>query len=156
MFCDTNTAPATKNESEAYEVLQLPSKNDVNIADPNSTTVPQNEHFELPGKTDFKSTKYCACHGKCTFFSTSNFEQPLRRFCTPLKTFTFCNFPISENRHGAQARTHLRNGPRQDPVSRRRNANSRSRSELFTGRVAKKAERVSAHHRFTPNAFHLP
>ena len=42
---------------------------------------------------DFKSTNYCACHEKCTFFTTSNFEQPLRRFCTPLKTLTFCTFP---------------------------------------------------------------
>ena len=25
--------------------------------------------------------------------STSNFDQPLRRFCTPLKTLTFCTFP---------------------------------------------------------------
>ena len=92
MFCDASTAPATKKWVRGIRSPVTATRNDVNIADPNSTTVSQNEHFEL-SKTDFKSTKYCACHEKWRFFTTSNFEQPLRRFCTPLKTLTFCTFP---------------------------------------------------------------
>ena len=92
MFCDTSTAPATKKWLRGIRSPVTATRNDINIADPNSTTVSQNEHFEL-SKTDFKSTKYCACHEKWRFFATSNFEQPLRRFCTPLKTLTFCTFP---------------------------------------------------------------
>ena len=92
MFCDASIAPATKKWVRGIRSPVTATRNDVNIADPNSTTVSQNEHFEL-SKTDFKSTKYCACHEKWRFFTTSNFEQPLRRFCTPLKTLTFCTFP---------------------------------------------------------------
>ena len=92
MFCDASTAPATKKWIRGIRSPATATRNDVNIAEPNSTTVSQNEHFEL-SKTDFKSTKYCACHEKWRFFTTSNFEQPLRRFCTPLKTLTFCTFP---------------------------------------------------------------
>ena len=92
MFCDASTAPATKKWVRGIRSPVTATRNDVNIADPNSTTVSQNEHFEL-SKTDFKSTKYCACHEKWRFFTTSNFEQPLRRFCAPLKTLTFCTFP---------------------------------------------------------------
>ena len=92
MFCGTSTAPATKKWVRGIRSPVTATRNDVNIADPNSTTVPRNEHFEL-SKTDFKSTKYCACHEKCTFFTISNFEQPLRRFCTPLKTLAFCTLP---------------------------------------------------------------
>ena len=92
MFCDASTAPATKKWVRGIRSPVTATRNDVNIAAPNSTTVSQNEHFEL-SKTDFKSTKYCACHEKWRFFTTSNFEQPLRRFCTPLKTLTFCTFP---------------------------------------------------------------
>ena len=92
MFCDASTAPATKKWVRGIRSPVTATRNDVNIADPNSTTVSQNEHFEL-SETDFKSTKYCACHEKWRFFTTSNFEQPSRRFCTPLKTLTFCAFP---------------------------------------------------------------
>ena len=92
MFCDASTAPATKKWVRGIRSPVTATRNDVNVADPNSTTVSQNEHFEL-SKTDFKSTKYCACHEKWRFFTTSNFEQPLRRFCAPLKTLTFCTFP---------------------------------------------------------------
>ena len=155
MFCDASIAPATKKWVRGIRSPVTATRNDVNIADPNSTTVSQNEHFEL-SKTDFKSTKYCACHEKWRFFTTSNFEQPLRRFCTRLKTLTFCTFPDFRKSTRTQARTHLRNGPRRGPVSRRRNAFFRSRPQLFTERVAKKSARVSAHHRSTPDAFLLP
>ena len=92
MFCDASIAPATKKWVRGIRSPVTATRNDVNIADPNSTTVSQNEHFEH-SKTDFKSTKYCTCHEKWRFFTTSNFEQPLRRFCTPLKTLTFCTLP---------------------------------------------------------------
>ena len=82
MFCDASTAPATKKWVRGIRSPVTATRNDVNIADPNSTTVSQNEHFEL-SKTDFKSTKYCACHEKWRFFITSNFEQP---FTTILHT----------------------------------------------------------------------
>ena len=72
--------------------LATATRNDVNIAESNSTTFSRNEHFEQIN-TDFKSTKYCACQLKWTFFTTSKKEQPLRRFCTSLKTLTFCTFP---------------------------------------------------------------
>ena len=85
MFCDASTAPATKKWVRGIRSPVIATRNDLNIADPNSTTVSQNEHFEL-SKTDFKSTKYCACHEKWTFLTTSKKEQPLRRFCTSLKT----------------------------------------------------------------------
>ena len=61
IFCDASTAPATKKWVRGIRSPVTATRNDVNIADPNSTTVSQNEHFEL-SKTDFKSTKYCACH----------------------------------------------------------------------------------------------
>ena len=92
MSCDTSIAPATKKWVRGIRSPVTATRNDVNIADPNSTTVPRNDNFEV-SKTDLKTTKYCTCHEKCTFFTTSNFEQPLRRFCTPLKTLTFCTFP---------------------------------------------------------------
>ena len=87
------TAPATKKWVRGIRRPVTATRNDVNVADPNSTTVSQNERFEL-SKTDFKSTKHCACHEKWRCFTTSNFEQPLRRFCTPFKTLTFCTFPF--------------------------------------------------------------
>ena len=74
MFCDASTAPATKKWVRGIRSPVTATRHDVNIADPNSTTVSQNEHFEL-SKTDFKSTKYCPCHEKWRFFTTSNFEQ---------------------------------------------------------------------------------
>ena len=92
MFCDASTAPATKKWVRGIRSPVTATRNDLNIADPNSTTVSQNEHFEL-SKTAFKSTKHCACHEKWTFFTTSKKEQPLRRFCESLKTLTFCTFP---------------------------------------------------------------
>ena len=155
MFCDASTAPATKKWVRGIRSPVTATRNDVNIADPNSTTVSQNEHFEL-SKTDFKSTKYCACHEKDDFSPPPISSNPYDDFAHLSKPSRFAHFRISENRHGAQARTHLRNGPRKDPVSRRRNANVRSRPQLFTERVAKKSARVSAHHRSTPDAFHLP
>ena len=59
--------------------------------DPISMTVSQNERIDL-SNTGFKGTKYGACH-----MITSNFEQPLRCFYTPLKTPTF-NGPRPPNR----------------------------------------------------------
>ena len=83
-------------------------------------------------------------------------SNPYDDFAHLSKPSRFAHFRISENRHGAQARTHLRNGPRRGPVSRRRNANFRSRGELFTERVVRFPAGADAHHRFTPDAFLLP
>ena len=155
MFCDASTAPATKKWVRGIRSPVTATRNDVNIADPNSTTVSQNEHFEL-SKTDFKSTKYCACHEKWRFFTTSNFEQPLRRFCTPLKTLTFCTFPDfrkSTRRAGENAPPKwTSSGPR---FAQAKCKFSISR-ELFTERVDTKSGDGCAHHRFTPDAFLLP
>ena len=157
MFCDASTAPATKKWVRGIRnpVTVTATRNDVNIADPNSTTVSQNEHFEL-SKIDFKSTKYCACHEKWRFFTTSNFEQPLRRFCTPLKTLTFCTFPDFRK----SARRAGENAPPKWTSQRPRLAQAKyifsiSR-ELLTERVDTKSGDGCAHHRFTPDAFLLP
>ena len=155
MFCDASTAPATKKWVRGIRSPVTATRNDVNIADPNSTTVSQNEHFEL-SKTDFKSTKYCACHEKWRFFTTSNFEQPLRRFCTPLKTLTFCTFPDfrKSTRHAGE------NAPPKWTSSRPRFAQAKCKFSISTTTFHRegrqKTGRVSAHHRFTPDAFLLP
>ena len=155
MFCDASTAPATKKWVRGIRSPVTATRNDVNIADPNSTTVSQNEHFEL-SKTDFKSTKYCTCHGKWRFFITSNFEQPLRRFCTPLKTLTFCTFPDfrKSTRHAGE------NAPPKWTSSGPRLAQAKCKfsisRELFSERVVRFPAGADAHHRSTPDAFHLP
>ena len=127
MFCDASTAPATKKWIRGIRSPVTATRNDVNIADPNSTTVSQNERFEL-SKTDFKSTKYCACHEKWRFFTTSNFEQPLRRFCTPLKTLTFCTFPDFRK----SARRAGENAPRKWTSSRPRFAQAKCNFSIST------------------------
>ena len=155
MFCDTSTAPATKKWVRGIRSPVTATRNDVNIADPNSTTVPRNEHFDL-SKTDFKSTKYCACHEKWKFFTTSNFKQPLRRFCTPLKTLTFCTFP---NFRKSTRRTG-ENAPPKWTSSRPRFAQMKYKftisREHFTERVETKSGDGCAHHRFIPDAFLFP
>ena len=109
-----------------------------------STAVSQNEHFEL-FTTDLKSTKYWACHEKMTFFHHLQFlSNPYNNFAHLSKDSCFWHFPISENQHGAQARTHLRNGPCKDPVLRRQNANVQPRGNLARKGLPKKPN-ASAH-----------
>ena len=92
MFC-VSTAPATKKWVRGIRSPITATQNDVNIADPNSMTISQNEHFEL-SKTNLQKHQILRLPRKTPFFfTTSNFEQLLRRFCTPLKILTFCTFP---------------------------------------------------------------
>ena len=70
MFCDTSTAPATKKWVRGIRSPVTATRNDVDIAESNSTTVSRNELFEQI-KTDLKSTKYCACQLEWTFCTTS-------------------------------------------------------------------------------------
>ena len=120
MFCNTSTAAATKKWVWGIGSPVTATQNNINIAHPNSTTVSQNEHFEL-SKTDFKSTKYCPCHEKCTFFTTSNFEQPLQQFCTPLKTLMFCTF----SKFRKSTRRAGKNAPPKSTLSRTRFAQAK-------------------------------
>ena len=145
MFCDASTAPATKKWIRGIRSPVTATRNDVNIADPNSTTVSQNEHFEL-SKTDFKSTKYCACHEKWRFFTTSNFEQPLRRFCTPLKTLTFCTFPDFRK----LTRRAGENAPPKSTSSRTRFAQAKCKFSISRGTFHREGRQKSRTRQRTP------
>ena len=94
------------------------TRNDVDIAESNSTTISRNQHFEQI-KTDFKSAKYCACQLKWTFFTTSKKEQPLQRFCTSL---TFCTFPDfrKSTRHAGENAAPKRTSPGQRSAQTKR------------------------------------
>ena len=82
---------------------------------------------------------------KMTIFHHLQFRATLTTILhTSQNPHVLTHFRISENRHGAQARTHLRNGPRRGPVSRRRNANFRSRGN-FSPRGSTQNRGTDAH-----------
>ena len=71
---------------------------------------------EKPALHSMQWAKWSAAHlslpnHRLLWNSKAAKQQRWRRFCTPLKTLTFCTFLGSEIRNGAQARTHLRRAP---------------------------------------------
>ena len=148
MFCDASTAPATKKWVRGIRSPVTATWNDVNIADPNSTTVSQRQFH----KTGISSPPRQTSRAPNTAPATKNDDfspppissNPYDDFAHLPKPSRFAHFRISENRHGAQARTHLRNGPRQEHVSRRRNAFFRSRGN-FSPRGSTQNRGTDAH-----------